>query len=376
MTDNAPKKSGAGSSRRKRWIFDVALALILSPFALYFALRHIYHTNGVVEVADDQAAVVVDALSGERTVSTVPGYRLFVPWKQEVHLLDKSPDELVFEGTAFNPPNVVPFIEVRGKDGSRFNFERFSLQYALITSAADRVLDDAGPGDGFKRDLARAYARAYLRDEINRLDPEEVIRPDNARAAMTRVMERLNRALASHGIEVLEVATPKPTFDKAFEDLLNRRKHGDLEVTRLQTLSTTLPLERERRLEAVRAEKAAESSLLHLNLARNEATAEREFQKITTDADIFYSNRIRAGQAALVELEARAEGLRTRYAGLKEDREHEIENLEKYGEFAVRAALVRGLADIQFNITPYSRDPAPKRVEHEDVRSESFANGN
>jgi hypothetical protein len=215
-----------------------------------------------------------------------------------------------------------------------------------------------------------------LRDEINRLDPEDVIRPDIARSAMTRVMERLNRALVSHGIEVLEVATPKPTFDKAFEDLLNRRKHGDLEVTRLQSLSTTLPLERERRLDAIRADKAAESYLLHMNLARNEAAAEREFQKISTDADIFHSNRVRAGQAALVELDARVEGLRTRYAGLKEDREREIQNLEQYGEFAVRAALVRGLADVQFNITPYSRDPAPKRVEHEDVRPESFAKGN
>lgn len=376
MTDTADAVSGARRSRRRRWFIDVMLALSLTPFVLYFVLRHVFDTNGVVEVADDQAAVVVDSLSGDRTVSTVPGYRLFLPWKQEVHLLDKSPDELVFEGIAFNPPNVVPFIEVRGKDGSRFNFDRFSLQYALITSAADRVLDDAGPGDGFKRNLTRAYARAYLRDEINRLDPEEVMRPDIARAAMTRVMERLNQALASHGIEVLEVATPKPTFDKAFEDLLNRRKHGDLEVTRLQTLSTTLPLERERRLDAIRADKAAELSLLRMNLAKNESGAEREFQRASTDADIFYSNRVRAGQAALVELEARADGLRIRYAGLKEDREREIKNLEQYGEFAVRAALARGLADVQFNITPYSRDPAPKRVEHEDVRSDSYAKGN
>jgi hypothetical protein len=376
MTDTALDRSGSRRARRRRWFVDIAVALLLTPIALALALRHIYATNGVVEVADDQAAVVVDSWSGARTVSTVPGYRLFVPWKQEVHLLDKSPDELVFEGIAFSPPNLVPFIEVRGKDGSRFNFDRFSLQYALITSAADRVLDDSGPGDGFKRDLTRAYARAYLRDEINRLDPEEVIRPDTARAAMTRVMERLNRALMPHGIEVLEVATPKPTFDRAFEDLLNRRKHGDLEVARLQTLSTTMPLERERRLDSIRADKATELSLLRLNLARNEAAAEREFQRLSTDADIFYANRVRSGQAALVELEARAASLRTRYDGIKEDREREIRNLEEYGEFAVRAALVRGLAEIQFNITPYSQDPSPKRVEHEDVRPDTFAKRN
>lgn len=376
MTDTAHIPRGARRSRRRRWMIDCAIALALTPFALYFALCRIHGTNGAVEVADDQAAVIVDSLSGERTVSTVPGYRLFVPWKQEVHLLDKSPDELEFEGIVFDPPNLVPFIEVRGQDGSRFHFERFSLQYALITSAADRVLDDAGPGDGFKRDLTRAYARAYLRDEINRLDPEEVMRPDIARSAMTRVMERLNRSLGSHGIEVLEVATPKPTFDKGFEDLLNRRKHGDLEITRLQSQWEVLPLERERRASAIREDKARELDNLRTNLTTNEAAAQREFDRLSTDADIFYSNRVRSGQAALVELEARAEGLRARYAGLKEDRENEIKNLEQYGELAVRAALVRGLADVQFNITPYSRDPAPKRVEHEDVRSDAYAKGN
>ncbi len=376
MTDRTPPSDSAKRSGRRHRFVDVVLALMLTPVAMYFALCRIYDTNGVVEVADDQAAVVVDAWSGVRTISTVPGYRLFVPWQQEVHLLDKSPDELVFEGTAFEPPNIVPYIEVRGRDGSRFHFERFTLQYALITSAADRVLDDSGPGDGFKRELVRAYARAYLRDEINRLDPEEVMRPDIARSAMTRVMDRLNRALDRHSIEVLEVATPKPTFDKGFEDLLNRRKHGDLEITRLQSQWNVLPLERERRAGAIREDKERELELLQLNLTKNEAAAQRELERVSTEADIFHSNRVRSGQAALVELGARADGLRARYEGLAEDRRREIENLEKYGEFAVRAALVQGLADIRFDITPYSRDPAPKRVEHEDVAPTTFAKGN
>lgn len=367
MSAPAPKPDGARRSHRGRFVVDVLLALLLAPVLVYFGLRHVYETNGVAEVADDEVAVVVDALSGERSISTVPGYRLFLPWKQEVYKLDKSPDELVFEGTTPLSPNVIPFIEVRGKDGSRFSFDRFSLQYALISSAADRVLDDSGPGDGFKENLVRAYARAYVRDEINRLEPEDVLRPDMARTAMTRVMERMNQALSSHGIEILEVATPKPTFDKAFEDLLNRRKHGDLEIVRLQTQLTLQPAERERRLSAIREDKARELDMFRTNLAKNEAAAERECARIATDADIFYANRVRAGEASRVEFESRAASLRVRYAGLTEDRKNEIANLEKYGEFAVRAALVHGLSDVQFNILPYSRDPAPKRVEHEDV---------
>ncbi|MBL8859240.1 MAG: hypothetical protein JNL28_12085 [Planctomycetes bacterium] len=373
-----PQVVGARRSPRGRLAVDITIAILLTPLVLYFAARHFHKTNGVVDVADDEVAVVVDALSGERSISTVPGYRLFMPWKQDVYKLDKSPDELVFEGVKYVSPNVVPFIELRGKDGSRFNFDRFSLQYALIASAADRVLEDSGPEDGFKQNLVRVYARAYLRDQINRLDPDEILRPDVVRAAMTSVMERLNTALNPHGIEVLEVATPKPTFDKGFEDLLNRRKHGDLEVARLQTHLTLLPTERDRRLKAIREDKARELSTLRLNLSKNEAAADREFMRLTTEADIYYANRVRSGEAALVELNARASGLRARYAGLMEDRQREIENLEKYGEFAVRAALVRGLADVRFEMLPYSRDPVPKRVEHEDlpVQRESHAQRN
>lgn len=356
-------------ARRRRVALDFALALLLAPPCLYVALRHLDATAGVVEVADDEVAVVVDALSGARRISTVPGYQLFVPWKEEVHKLDKSPDELVFEGTSYEAPNLAPWIEVRGRDGSRFKLEHFSLQYALITGSADRVLDDSGPGEGFKRDLVRAYARAYVRDEIGELAPEDALRPDVTRAAMTRVMERLNASLRPHGIEVLEIATPKPSFDKAFEDLINRRKHGDLEIERKNTYLTQLPAEREKRLDALREDRARELDLLRQNLAVNQAAAERELAKLRTDADIAYENRVKAGAAARQELGSRAGALRARYAGLMEDRQREIEGLERYGEFAVRAALVKHLADVQFSFLPYSRDAAPRRVEHEDVQA-------
>lgn len=366
----ASSSSRPESSRRGRrlWV-DIALALLLAPALLYLALRRLYATDGFVEVADDEVAVVVDALTGERKISTVPGYQFFVPWKQEVHKLDKSPDELVFEGALYEEPNRVPLIEVRGRDGSRYKLEHFSLQYALIAGAADHVLDDSGPGESFKRDLVRAYARAYVRDEIGQLAPEDTLRPDVTRTAMTHVMERLNLSLRPHGIEVLEVATPKPTFDKAFEDLINRRKHGDLEIERKGTYIAQLPAEREQRLTALREDRARELELLRQNLAVNQAAAERELAKLRTDADIDYANRVKAGAAARQELGLRAGALRARYAGTMEDRQREIENLERYGEFAVRAALVKRLADVQFSFLPYSRDAAPRLVEHEDVQA-------
>ncbi|MBK7877426.1 MAG: hypothetical protein IPJ77_17095 [Planctomycetes bacterium] len=361
------RSNSAVRSRLRPWIQDGALALLLSPVLLYAVLRRVDPSGGVASVADDEVAVVVDALAGTKRVTSVPGYQLFVPWKDEVHVLDKSPDELVFEGTQYVAPNQAPWIEARGRDGSRFSFERFSLSYALVAANADRVLEDSGAGDGFKEHLVRAYARAFVRDEIGRLAPEDVLRPDLARAATTRAMERMNQALLPHGIEVLEVATPKPTFDKAFEDLINRRKQGDLEIERKRAYLAQLPKERAERLQAIRDDKERELDLLRKNLAVNEAAAAREAQKLHVDADIVFANRSKAGEAARVELATRAGVLRARNAGELEDARRETENLERYGEHAVRAALVKSLGSVPFRFLPYSRDSAPRRVEHEEV---------
>lgn len=363
------------SLRRRRLAFDVLLACVLAPIGVAFALHRALDTNGFVEVADDEVAVVVDAFGGSRRISTAPGFVSFVPWLQDVQTLDRSPDELVFEGTAYEAPNRAPWIEVRGNDGSRYKLESFGVQYALIPGLADRVLDDSGPGDGFKRDLVRAYTRSYVRDEFGRLAPEDALRPDVTHLAMTRAMERLNASLRPHGIEVLEIATPKPVFDKAFEDLINRRKHGDLEIERKGAYLAQLPAEREQRLEAIREDRARELELLRQNLAVDQAAAERELARIRTDADIAFSNRVAAGAAAREELGAKAGALRAKSAGWIEDRAKEIADLESSGDLAVRAALVKRLAQVKFSFLPYSRDAAPRRVEHEDAQAWADAGG-
>lgn len=367
-------ESRTRGARAKRAALDAAFALVVATALLYGALRRVDPTGGVVQVADDEVAVVVDALAGTRRVSNVPGYQLFVPWKDEVHVLDRSPDELVFDGVEYSAPNQVPRIEARGRDGSRFQLERFALSYALVAARADHVLEDSGPGDGFKENLVRAYSRAFVRDELGRLAPEDALRPDLARAAATRAMERTNTALAPHGIEVLEIGTPKPVFDKAFEDLLNRRKQGDLEVERKRAYLKQLPREREDRLAAIRDDKDRELDLLRRNLAVNTAAAEREATKLKVDADIVFANREKAGGAARAELATRAAGLRERNAGLLEDARREAEELERHGEAAVRAALVERLADVRFTIQPFRRvNERDERALPSDVQAASNA---
>ena len=44
--------------------------------------------------------------------------------------------------------------------------------------------------------------------------------------------------------------------------------------------------------------------------------------------------------------------------------EKQAQALERRGEVVVREAIIEKLRSIKFTLIPYSRDPAPKRLEH------------
>ena len=344
------------------WI-EIVLALLLAPPVLFFAVRRWSGHSGLATIADDQVAVVLDGWSGARELVTTPGYRTYLPWLQQVETLDKAPNALTFGGSERQGPGKSPRLIVRARDGSSLWFENLSVLYGLRSERAAQVLDDAGPGDAWKRELVAFYARSILRDEFGRYSTEEIAQVQNLRAAARAAQERLDRALEAHGIEVLEIATPKPSFDKAYEDHIQRRKINDQESAHLAAQLDELSEERGQRQAAARREKEVEHEKLGNNLAHDLKVAANDELRIKAEADRYYLERVKAAEATQVEKQTVAAALREKYAAYAEDLERQSQDLERYGELAVRMALVDKLAGIEFNLVPYSRDPAPQRLE-------------
>lgn len=61
---------------------------------------------------------------------------------------------------------------------------------------------------------------------------------------------------------------------------------------------------------------------------------------------------------------AEASGLTAKYTKEAEGIESRAKALEQRGEVVVREALVEKLLGVNFTLVPYSRDPAPERLEH------------
>lgn len=336
-------------------------------FVLVFGLvMGISGKLGFVSVDADQVAVKVNYLSGDNEVINTPGFKIYIPILQDIFLFDKTPQEFVMAGSKFLDNNHVAQLTVRANDGSNLLFDDLVIQYRLLPGQADKVLNDSGAGDRFKSYWIRAYARSILRDEFGKYSSEELANPTLYGQATTEGENRLNAILNDHGMEVIRIFTPKPTFDDAYEKAIEDRKIADQDVERLIAMEDQLKREREQRIAAVEKEKEIEMRSLQGDLKRALIDSERESIRQRKSADAFAVERRAKGMASKAEMVAQARGLIEKFTKEAEGLVAKANALEQRGTVVVREALIKKLRNIRFTLVPYSRDPAPRRLEHVD----------
>ncbi len=368
----------------RRFLVDLLAATLLAAVVVAGVLLR-DRRGGVIEVRDDEVAIGGDHRDGSETVVDTPGYLSYVPWLQEVHVLQRSPTEFRMEGESPQSAVHSERLLVRASDGSSFWFGSLTLQYALRKDAAVRAFHELrrpgsadarmqGAGDENAEDAAaaaeaplgaeavRAYARSVLRDEFGRFSAEEVVRPDNIQAAALASRRRLDELLRPHGLEILELPTPKPQFDRSYEETIERRKVANQEVERLRVQVQQLAQERERRMANVRQDVALERLKLEGVLRRDLASVERDAIRERSLAEARYEDAIGHANADTAMNLERAGAMRERFATEIETLRRHAAALEEHGEGAVRAAWIKRLPSIPFRLRPYQEDPLPARV--------------
>ncbi len=346
-------------------VLELTGTLLLAAVFVYLGVEHRTGDTGLARVADDQVAVVVDRGNGTSRTVQRPGYVLFVPLLQKVHRLDRSPRVLRMEGNKPDGRDRVPQLFARAEDGSSFWLKDVEVQYALLPEAASAVLEDAGPDVVVKPSLLAAAARSTLRDELGRFTSEDVARGECLQAVKRDAAARLNALLRPHGIEVLGISLGKPMFDDAYEDAIRRRATFAQEVEELEGRLARLEKEQEQKEAAVRKDKDVELRKLEGISAQNLAAARRDDIRVRQEADDAARALLEGGRTAKRAKELQAELLKAKYVAAARGVYREGLELASAGELPVRAALVRKLAGIQFDLVPYSRDPAPQRIEYE-----------
>lgn len=375
--DNDPPSGGQtfelrpGGFDPKAYGSRIAGAIVLGIVLLTITTMGSMGKLGVVNVTAEEVAVKINYITGNRTVITSPGYQIYIPFIEEVFKLDRTPQKFLMAGNRALGHNHVPFLTVRAKDGSNFSFDDLEIQYALLPGSAAEMLDDSGPGDGFKREWIRAFARSVLRDEFGKYSAVEVADPTIYQQARIASEERLSEMLQGHGLQLIQVICPKPRFDPAYEQAIEDRKEADQEVEKLREEEKRLLNERERVMAGATKDKEIEWESLQGSLTKALLNAEQFQIKVQKGADAYAVERAYAAKAVNAQLTQSARGMTAKYTKEAEGIDARAKALEQRGTVVVRAALIENLKNITFTLVPYSRDSEPKRLEHTDLREAS-----
>ena len=146
------------------------------------------------------------------------------------------------------------------------------------------------------------------------------------------------------------------------------RRLGAQPATRVAGAEAGSGQEMIQRIARVDREKSVELETLGGDLVKLERAAQVQAIQIEKSADAFAATRRAEGEALRSEFIANARGLTEKYSKEAEGIESKAKALEQRGEVVVREALIEKLLNIRFTLVPYSRDPAPKRLEHVDAR--------
>jgi membrane protease subunit HflC len=320
--------------------------------------------GGIIEVNDREVAVIVNYMTGESEIVNRPGYKVFIPFLAQAFVFDKSPNSFIMEGERDVDANHVRKLTVRANDGSSFWFESLEIQYQIIPGSAQIVLHDSGPGENFKQNWVKAFARSVLRDEFGRFSTEEIADAQNLSKPKSDAKDRLNKMLEPHGIFIMQIITPKPKFETRYERAIEERKEAGQLVETLKERENKLVEERIKRLANVERDKATEYELLLGTMENNRISEEKVAVRVTKTADAYRIEKVGAGKAAEGRLTQQARGLELQARKEAEGLRAKVEALAARGDILVREELARKFSRITFEIIPYRRDPSPTRIEH------------
>lgn len=357
---DTPRADDRAPRRRPRWFLAVEIlsAALLAPILIGLAARKLHGKSELVRVGDDQVAVILDRWSGTTRVTSVPGFVLRLPWLQEITLLPRSPGSAIIGATSDGnmAGNVNQQLLVRARDGSSFQVEQASVQYAISPEAAATVLERFGPDAGGAQSLIGSHVRSILRDEFGRVTAEEISRGEKIQDVVSITKVRLQAALAPHGIAVLGITIAKPDFDSVYEDTIERTKTFRQQADELAEKTDQIERGRAAREAAVSKKKAVEFAKLEGDLVRDRGTAIRDSRLARQEADDHFLVQSKAGEAARLEKTAQAALVKARNVAAARDVLRDGAELEAAGDLPVRKALVEKLGEIQIDLVPRPRD--------------------
>ena len=300
----------------------LAILILFSEFVL--------GSGGCIEIKPGEVGVRYNntgiPLLGDRDDTIVDqGVQTFLPGLQSFEKLERRPQILVManENTVESKRTAVTVgdyqvsggikvsqrvkaLTVRARDGSNFFFDRLEVHYQVIPRQAHKVIDHLGPGNSYKEKLLATYSRGVLRDQFGSYSFLEIADPTTYGAATTDARTKLNEMLDPFGIEVIQIVTPKPSFDARVEHAIEDRQNAEQEIEVQAEKRRKLEQEAGLKVQNIAQAKNAEYQALLAELEARKKGAENKLLSVKREADKYFIEREASGNAYMQEKILRA----------------------------------------------------------------------
>jgi len=272
------------------------------------------------EIKGDEVAVIINNITGKITTIDRAGAIIYYPFIQNLYILDKSEQSIPMTSANISAeyPQGNPVI-LKTRDGGDVSLDLI-IQYRVISEMADKVVQNTGIDDEYKKKWIPDYAKTICRFEFGELEIDEFPEAGKRRQKTQEASKELDRLLNQHGILMTSLNFIDYRYYREYAEKIQERRIADKEVQEQRS----------------RGKAAKENQ-------------ERVVTEETKKLDVAIS-RFR-GQLYNMEIDANAEAEKVKQEGIayllkaKFDADAEYERLKKQAEaiLAVREAEAAGI---------------------------------
>jgi hypothetical protein len=254
------------------------------------------------------------------------------------------------------------------------------ITFNIIPSDAAKIVREIGMGrrgaDISKvEDLVFSYVRSKIRDEIGKLNLDELARPEDRTARIEETRKRLVEELSKFGIEVQTVSATDWDYDDKYEEMIKKRKEADQifvnqaaaqETNRKKQETMIAEQDRLKSNAVAEAEGEVQKELIGKSAWALEQRADIDGRayKMKKDAD-----------AALIRFQNEAAGIEAELLGRAKGIEALADAYASGGIALVKETLAMKLKGVKITGRPFSDDSQPQRVQMEQVKPEALPPG-
>jgi regulator of protease activity HflC (stomatin/prohibitin superfamily) len=257
----------------------------------------------------DHVGVIVNNLTGSIRIIKRAGAKLYFPFVQDIYLLDKS--ELTMEMSSSNitpeRPHGNPVV-IKTIDGGDVTLD-LSIHYRLIPDLADKIIQDSGPGEAYKKKWVYDYTRTICRYNFGELTIDEF--PDSVKRDMKadKAREEINRLLEPHGIIITSVNLHDFRYYREYAERIHERRLADKEIEEQVSRARAAVENQKKVIVEEQKKKDVEIARFKGDLKKKEIEVHAEAEKIEHQADTYLFKTKIGADAEFARLSSEAEAI-------------------------------------------------------------------